>query len=161
MSEVSMRHTVKNHVDKLGSLAHWQRFEDGSPLGIPDINICIRRVEAWVEAKQMDLEDLPKRATTPVRIGLRPEQALWLRNRKLAGGNAYVLAKIGHEWLCWDDYFEELRDGMILDVMRTRCCGYAFRKFQLAMLPCFRAILPHEAGISLTYPSDPGERLLR
>lgn len=146
MSEVSMRKTVKRHVDVLGDVAHWQRFEDGSSLGIPDINICIKGVEAWIEAKYVPEEDLPKRERTPVRIGLRPEQALWLRNRKLAGGHAYVLAKIVNEWLVWDDYFEQLRDGMSLAELRFCAVGSSYREFQLAIVPCFHAMLSDEVG---------------
>jgi hypothetical protein len=153
MSEVSMRHTVKRHVVEEMVNAHWQRLEDGSSLGIPDINFCWQGVECWIEAKQMDLEKLPKREATPVRIGLRPEQSLWLEERKRAGGHAYVLAKIGQEWLLWDDGFRELRDGMTIAELRFRAVGSSYREFQLAMIPCYRVMLSHETRRSTPAPS--------
>jgi hypothetical protein len=116
MSEQSARHTFKKHVDRLG--AHWQRFEDSLSVGIPDINICYKGKEVWIEAKQFDESKLPKRERTPVRIGLSAEQCLWLTQRRMAGGHVAVLLKLGRTWYLFRRNFEALRDGMILEDLK-------------------------------------------
>lgn len=114
MSEKSSVMTVRKHMTQAG--AHFQRIEDAYQPGVPDVNMCLPgHGDAWIEFKQMDEEDLPKRATTPVKIGLKPEQALWLRTRKNAGGRAVVCAKVHRTWYVFRDYFEELLKGVLFE----------------------------------------------
>jgi hypothetical protein len=138
MSEVSMRHTMGRHIKALGSGAQWQRIEDSLSVGVPDIYCCISGISSWIEAKYVDPDKLPKRPDTPVRIGLKPEQALWLRNHALAGGHAYVLCKIGREWLCWNEWFEALRDGMPLAWLRGHAAAIRLNAFDYKMIPCYK-----------------------
>ena len=109
MSEISMRKTMREHMVLLPHL-HWQRVEDLCSVGIPDINFCYSGAEYWIEAKW--LEAYPKRPSTPVRLGLTPEQALWLTERRRAGGRTCVVAKVGRQWLVFVDHFTELVRGM-------------------------------------------------
>lgn len=89
---------------------HWQRFEDKFGHGIPDLNICVDGREVWIELKQLDR--LPVRDTTRVRVGLRSDQALWLRRRIKSGGRAFVVAKIGREIYIFNRYFNDLVTGI-------------------------------------------------
>ncbi len=137
MSEVSMRQTMGKHIKALGSAAKWQRIEDSLSVGVPDIFCCVRGVNCWIEAKYVDPDDLPKRSSTPVRIGLRPEQALWLRDYKLAGGHAYVVCKIGREWFCFDDYFEQLVTGLRLEQLAEYSVSHWSGGFDYHLIPCY------------------------
>lgn len=125
MSEVSMRHTMKAHFAMKG--AHWQRIEDTLSVGVPDINVCWEGIEFWIEAKFMEVDSLPKRESTPVRIGLSAEQCLWLRDRKIAGGRVLVVFKCGRDWFVFDNGFEILRDGTpmrgLIQMARARFTG--------------------------------------
>lgn len=112
MSEQASRETFKNHVKRDIPGAHLQRLEDRFHSGIPDINICIPgNGEWWVEAKY--IKALPKWTNSPVRVPIRKEQVLWLRNRKRAGGQVLILVRIGVEsWAVFDDHFERLEEGI-------------------------------------------------
>lgn len=133
MSEVNSRRTVVENFRALG--AHCQRIEDILSVGIPDLNLCYKGSEPWVEFKFVKAEDIPKRATTPLRIGLKPEQALWLNQRYAAGGRVAVLTKLeglalngqplrpawvlhkytGEVALSGQNVFNMLRDGLPVD----------------------------------------------
>lgn len=114
MSEQSMRHTFKKYVDVLKPNAHWQRFEDSLQSGIPDINVCYYGEEYWLEAKLMEVEKLPKKSTTPIRIGLSAEQACWLEERAAAGGRTAVLLKLGRVWYLFSCGFTQLKEGLVM-----------------------------------------------
>jgi hypothetical protein len=119
VSEKAMRNTFRQRMLEHDSSIHWQRIEDACQAGIPDINFCWQGIEFWVEAKQAEESDIPKRNTTLFKLGLQPEQALWLENRRCAGGRAYVLAKVGNRWLLFNSHFRQLRDGMMWSTMLT------------------------------------------
>jgi hypothetical protein len=140
MSEVSMRHTMGKHIKALGDGAQWQRIEDSLSVGVPDIYCCYCGVSCWIEAKYVDPDKLPKRPDTPVRIGLQPEQAVWLRNHKLAGGQAYVVCKIGREWLCFSDHFERLATGVPLERLRMIATTTRLNAFDYKMIPCYKEL---------------------
>lgn len=73
---------------------HPQAIENSVGTGVPDVNY----VQGWVELKA--LHEWPKRAATPVRIDhFTPQQRIWLRNRWMAGGAAYLLLKVDGEYL--------------------------------------------------------------
>lgn len=76
-------------------------------------------VEGWIEFKHVEEHKLPKRADTPVRIGLKPEQSAWLCDRAAAGGRVAVLTKIEpNTWMIHIDAFVALRDGVPLVTLR-------------------------------------------
>lgn len=89
---------------------HWQRFEDKFGHGIPDLNLAVEGHEIWIELKQLDR--LPVRSSTKVRLDLRRDQALWLKRRIKAGGKAFVVAKVGREVYVFSRYFDALVDGV-------------------------------------------------
>lgn len=113
MSESSAWTTVRGHLVSLPGRVHIQRFEDKLSGGIPDTNVCWDGVEFWLEAKYV--KDLPKRATTKVKVDLRPDQALWLETRQRAGGFCFVWVRVRDEgWLLFDSRFRALQDGIAL-----------------------------------------------
>ena len=73
---------------------HAVPVENSVQEGTPDINT----VYGWLELKQ--LPAWPVRPDTPVGNGLlRPGQGPWLARRCAHGGAAWVLLRIGREWI--------------------------------------------------------------
>lgn len=71
---------------------HIQRIESGSTAsGIPDVNLCVRGVEAWLELK---VATLTKRNPVRMKIRFPNDQAFWLARRCQAGGHAYLLVAV-------------------------------------------------------------------
>jgi hypothetical protein len=107
----------KTFVDRYG--AHVQRFEDKMTAGIPDMNVKVPGChELWLEGKY--LKDFPKRETTPVKCGLRPDQALWLNERAHRGGAAFCWVRVRDErWYLFSDDFFRVRDGIALHEWRN------------------------------------------
>lgn len=138
MSEAAMRQTIILHFRRLG--AHVQRIEDSASVGVPDLNVCVKGGEGWVEFKHVDEQKVPKRAATPMKIGLKPEQAIWLNQRTSVGGNAYVLTKIepNHWYLHTGPGFHDrltvpwslLRDGWALEYFQAGARLYWKGNFQ-------------------------------
>lgn len=123
MAESSAWSTLRKNLD--GSK---QRFEDKLAAGIPDTNWKSAELDCdvWLEGKH--LKDWPVRPTTPVRVGLRKEQALWLKLRKRVGGKCFVWVRVPRRtsgaggragqpsgWYLFDGGFDKLRDGMPFD----------------------------------------------
>jgi len=61
--------------------ADWQRVENRVGSGAPDVNVCYKGVEMWVENKEGRL-NLDGR----VRAKIRPAQRAWATRRMNAGG---------------------------------------------------------------------------
>ncbi len=120
-SETGARKTVRDRMQAIRGL-HWTRVEGALTPGIPDINMCYKGVEAWIEAKEVD--SWPKRSSTIVNIGLRPEQRIWLEERAEAGGRCFVLAKIGNEWFLWNGWFGRIFHGLRQDELRNLACWH-------------------------------------
>ncbi len=71
---------------------HIQRIESGSTAsGIPDVNLCYKGIEAWIELKAAKLT---QRSPVKGRFDLRADQASWLEKRSRAGGKAWVLVGV-------------------------------------------------------------------
>lgn len=71
------------------------RIESHIIAGIPDVTIT----SGWIELKY--LAEWPKRVDTIVRCDhFTVQQRVWLTKRVMAGGNAWLLLKVGkHEWI--------------------------------------------------------------
>ena len=91
---------------------HILRVENPAGPGTPDLNLCIRGVESWVEFKRV--KKLPKSPQTPVFTGcLEPHQVLWHFNRSRAGGRSYIAGHVELEGLTYlipGEYSREFND---------------------------------------------------
>ena len=125
MSEASAWATLRGHLKGPG--VHIQRIEDSMSAGIPDCYVMHKGKGVWIEGKF--LKALPKLPPTPLRIGLRPEQATWLENEHAAGGRAGVWIRVLDDgwWWCEGMMIRELVSGLCRDDMMS-CfthCGSA------------------------------------
>jgi hypothetical protein len=92
-SETSMRGRVTHALKPLDAIA----VENGVLPGTPDVEF----IGGWVELKSLDA--WPARHETPVRCDhFNPEQRAWLRRRIRRGGKAWLLLRVGKEWLLFD-----------------------------------------------------------
>lgn len=79
------RNQVWDHIrDLVAYSGRWDRVENHSVPGMPDVNACVNGCEFWVENKLGDLEGT--RPTT-----LRYDQVLWFERQCAAGGKVYLL----------------------------------------------------------------------
>jgi hypothetical protein len=78
--------------------AHFQRIESRVGPGVPDVNMCYRGVESWLELKVVKR---PKRGG-PLHPRVRAAQVAWLARRRKAGGNAWLLLGIDTDVLLFD-----------------------------------------------------------
>lgn len=70
------------------------RVENPAHPGTPDVNY----VEGWIELKE--LKKWPARLNTIVRVEhFTPQQRIWLDRRWRTGGAAWLLLKVGQDWL--------------------------------------------------------------
>jgi hypothetical protein len=83
--------------------------------GFPDVSYT----HGLIELKHLD--GWPARALTPVDIGVRRDQAPVLARRWEHGGLAWVLARVGREWLLFDGWTA----GTVLRSKPTRMVLYA------------------------------------
>jgi hypothetical protein len=78
MIDGGLRKNFQKHLPQV----HWQPVETGLiSMGVPDINYCYEGIEGWIEYKKSDLND---------RIGFRPEQIGWIKDRLRHGGRVHV-----------------------------------------------------------------------
>jgi hypothetical protein len=110
-----MRKTVIKALRPLNAVS----IENGCGTGTPDVNF----VEGWVELKSVDR--WPPRGG-PLRVEHFTEyQKVWLLRRRRAGGQAFLLLKVGKDWLLFDGWVaaQELghrtREELFLLTIRT------------------------------------------
>lgn len=85
------------------------RIENSVRLGTPDVNY----IHGWIELKTKAA--WPVRETTPLRIEhFSPQQRVWLRRRWLSGGHAWLLLRVGREFLLFDGVHAALHVGNVL-----------------------------------------------
>lgn len=73
---------------QLSSGPHLSRIENPCDPGTPDVNVCVDRLEAWLELKYTDhLRPLGRR-------GLRPSQRIWIARRLSAGGRVGIIVGV-------------------------------------------------------------------
>jgi hypothetical protein len=91
-----------------------RRVENVCEAGTPDVEGCYEGNGFWIELKG---EDRPKRAETPVRFPVRPQQVNWHRKRRRAGGSCWWYVRIGvgtelQRYLLRGEWGRRLYDGM-------------------------------------------------
>lgn len=109
----------------MGDRWHATRVEDRLQSGIPDVTWGARGVQGWMELKYLEW---PKRPTTPVKIGLRPEQAIWLTQRGQVGTYCSILVRVGlHEWFLfnWQDARDLLQPKHQNELFQMSACYWA------------------------------------
>ncbi len=62
---------------------HWQRIENVSGTGVPDVNGCSSGIEFWFEGK----------VAKDGSFIIRPDQIAWLTRRFNAGGRVFVVVR--------------------------------------------------------------------
>jgi hypothetical protein len=80
-------------------MAHLERVENRVNVGTPDVNYALLagRGEGWIELKHLDA--WPARAETIVRLDhVTTQQRNWWRERARAGGNVFVMLRVGHTY---------------------------------------------------------------
>lgn len=89
-SERSMRSRVTRALKPLDAVA----IENLVQPGTPDVEF----IGGWIELKSADA--WPKGSNTALRVPhFTPLQRLWLRRRCRRGGKAWMLLRVGREWL--------------------------------------------------------------
>ena len=96
MSESNMWRNMRKRMHPYWDEA--TRHEDKFNTGIADVSFVAAVEHGWIELKQMDL--WPKRASTIVRCRhFTAQQRNFLKAKGRAGGNTWLFAKIGHEYM--------------------------------------------------------------
>lgn len=131
-SETSMRGRVTHALRTLDAIA----VENGVLPGTPDVEF----IGGWVELKSV--ESWPKRADTPLRLPhFNPEQRAWLRRRCRRGGKAWLLLRVGREWLLF-------RGDQAADIL-----GMSTRAETLAAAQCHWPTTPTDAELLAVFSS--------
>lgn len=93
--------------DNLSKEVHYQRIETGGTAkGVPDVNLCYRSREVWIELKSI----------TGNKLNLSEFQIVWMHNRDQSGGKCLILVKKGKQIRAFDvaDYeLEDFLDGKV------------------------------------------------
>lgn len=88
-----MRSRVTHALRPLDAMA----VENSVQPGTPDVEF----IGGWIELKS--LAEWPKRADTPVVVGhFNQFQRMWLTRRCKRGGRAWLVLRVGTEWLVLD-----------------------------------------------------------
>ncbi len=106
----------------------YQRLEDKTAEGIPDVNIHVPGLgDVWIELKLAN-KGLERLLRTPKHLGkiLQPAQYLWLRNGYNAGRMCVVLGLIDNNLYAWytPEGWKGLRDDEPWG--RTKCLGVPY-----------------------------------
>jgi hypothetical protein len=101
---------------------HATRHEDKFNLGIPDVSYGLSGVNGWIELKAKFA--WPKRAMSPVPVGLSKEQRRWILDRGDFGGNTWVLLRVRNEYLLFDWAVVDMLGVGSRAALMQACCGY-------------------------------------
>lgn len=71
---------------------HAVRIESSSGNGVPDVTYGLQDINGWIELKY--IKEWPKRATTLVKLPLRPEQKFFFQKRGELSGNVWCFIRI-------------------------------------------------------------------
>ena len=72
--------------------AHWQRIENSVGVGCPDVNVCLKGKEVWIELKEGRVNKQGR-----VCIKVRPAQRAWVMRRLRSGGNVFLAVCLGKQ----------------------------------------------------------------
>lgn len=85
-------------VIKRTAASEWQRIENRTQSSVPDCLVLSQNGRvSWVEGKYMP--SWPKNLDTSTSLGLDKAQVLYLKRWCRLGGRAWLLARIGDDWL--------------------------------------------------------------
>lgn len=76
-------------------VGHYVRIENGEiGPGTPDVSFCVNGTEGWMELK--DARSKTAKVPFPNEdVGLHKSQIRWIKDRLKAGGNVWVVARVG------------------------------------------------------------------
>lgn len=80
-----------HHVKPALKRAHVQRIESMVGRGIPDLNVCYKGKEFWIELK----------VYTNHKVYMRTQQIAWGMARSMAGGHVFVVAREVNQVHIW------------------------------------------------------------
>lgn len=101
MRESGLWKTMRRNLPDVPGAFHMVRIEDSAGVGTPDVNLCCRGVEAWVELKHRD--EYPAREGTPITLPhFTQQQKDWLRARGEAGGGAWLVVQVERDYYLFD-----------------------------------------------------------
>lgn len=112
-----MRSRLVADLKRLDAMA----VENPAKPGTPDINYC----EGWIECKYLKhWPVIPD--TNPVLFPhFTPQQRQWMKSRCDRGGNVYLMAKIGRDWLlfegewAWQHFGRAPRPSLLANAIRV------------------------------------------
>ncbi len=95
---------IREALKALDPKLHTIRIENGLlyGAGTPDVNLCLKRVDAWVENKALThWPDVPADRVIKLDPEFNDQQRLWHRARWAAGGNCWLILAVLRErdWL--------------------------------------------------------------
>lgn len=117
--------------------AHGFAVENPCYPGTPDVSY----IGGWIECKW--IRDWPKRAKTPVRLGLRDEQRFWLQLHGRCGGTSWLLVQVekGQEWLLIPGAVAAIIVGSATkrELLEAAVARWIGRKFDEELYKCLRS----------------------
>ena len=90
MNEAGVWQTLKKGM--MCSGWHVTRIESSAGNGVPDVSYGIPGINGFIELKY--IAKWPVKATTKVKLPLRPEQKHWIKARGSIAGNVWVFVRI-------------------------------------------------------------------
>ena len=120
MNEGNVRQMLR---EKLGKDCHFCPIENSAGTGIPDVNICYRGCDFWIEIKYR--EEAPKRKDTVALKGyLRPQQKVWMTLRlDNEAKNIFLFVRIESEFFLY-----HIKDKTSLEALETMTVGELYEK---------------------------------
>lgn len=85
---------------RLKPYGHFARIENMTGVGMPDVSYCVNSHEGFIENKWR--ERWPARAGDVVTLDhFTPQQRIWIRSRRAAGGRVWVLLEVEKPVACY------------------------------------------------------------
>lgn len=88
----SVREALISEATAIKHAIHIVRVENMVAVGTLDANICMFGKEFWMEGKH--IEYLPVKPTTKIKVGLRPDQAVFATRRLLCGSPCWLWCRV-------------------------------------------------------------------
>lgn len=126
MKETDVRAHFKDSVKRAGGTAspHEDKYSNGYPdldYVIPDERISRVR-KGWVEFKY--LPEWPKRESTPIRLGIRPDQRVWIKTRLPFKDTIFICVRIENDiYLFEAKFIDELYEPISRSRLEQLWCG--------------------------------------